>query len=80
MPSILHQHLKSSRWYAKKSDTLVVQADNSRKQTDNVDQCKSKLHDLIESAAKSVVRAEVSPEQIAKWKGQYVVVSLGILN
>ena len=80
VPSIIHKHLKSSRWYAAKSDTLVVQADNSRKQSDNVKECIHKLHDLIVSALKSVVRAEISPEQIAKRKKQYVIALLGIFK
>ncbi|SLM41204.1 Peptide chain release factor class I/class II [Lasallia pustulata] len=78
VPDILHEHLKASRYYAARSNTLVIQADNSRKQAGNVEHCKSKLYELLLSAGKSVVRAEVSPEQIAKWKSQYVIALLAL--
>ena len=51
----------------------MIQADGSRKQADNVQDCLNKLHDLIVSAGKSVVRGEVSPEQLAKIKREYVI-------
>lgn len=78
VPRILHEHLRSSRWYALRSNSLVFQADSSRKQSDNVAVCMKKLHDLFVSAAKSVVRAESPPEKRAKAKREYVIALLGI--
>ena len=72
VPSILHPQLQESRYYAPKSGALVIQADGSRKQTDNVQECFKKLQDLILSAGRSVVRGETTPEQIARAKRLYV--------
>lgn len=80
VPSILHQYLRSSRWYATRSNSLLLQADSSRKQSVNVEDCKKKLHDLLVSAGKSAVRAEVSPEKKAKLKREYVIALLGTLE
>lgn len=78
LPRILHAPLKSSRWYAPRSNSLVIHADSCRKQSDNMADCLKKVHNLVVSAGKSVLRAEVSPEQIANWKRQYVTALLGI--
>lgn len=68
VPSIIHQQLQKSQYYAPNSQTLVIQADDSRKQSDNVDQCFRRLRDLILAAGKSVVKGETSPEQKARVK------------
>jgi hypothetical protein len=84
IPSILHEQLRNSQYYAPKSQSLVIQADGSRKQSDNVDQCFKILRDLILAAGKIVVRGETSPEQKARVKQLYVrhrtVVSHGLVN
>lgn len=80
VPSILHQYLRSSRWYATRSNSLVLHADSSRKQSVNLEDCKTKLHDLLVSAGKSAVRAEVSPEKKAKRKREYVIALFGTLE
>jgi peptidyl-tRNA hydrolase ICT1 len=72
VPSIIHQQLQKSQYYAPKSQTLVIHADGSRKQSDNVDQCFHTLRDLILAAGKTVVKGETSPEQRARVKQLYV--------
>lgn len=72
IPSILHQPLRRSQYYAPNSESLVIQADTSRKQRENVDQCFQILRDLILSAGKIVIRGETSPKQKARVKGLYV--------
>ena len=68
VPSILHQHIKASRFYAERSQALVIPADGSRKQGDNVEEAFMKLRDLIVDAGKRSVRGETSPEQVVKVK------------
>lgn len=65
-PAILHTSLRASKYFAEKSNSLVIQADGSRKQTDNVEECFQKLKLLIESAGKNVIKGETTPEQMAK--------------
>jgi len=60
LPGLLHHELMLSRFYAEKSNSLVIQADGSRKQGDNVDECFEKLHALILGIGKAVVRGELS--------------------
>lgn len=72
MPGILHHQLRRSRYYAPNSETLVIQADGSRRQSDNVDQCFQILRDQIVAAGKLAVKGETSPEQKAKVKKLYV--------
>lgn len=60
LPGLLHHELMLSRVYAEKSNSLVIQADGSRRQSDNVDECFEKLHALILRIGKAVVRGELS--------------------
>lgn len=66
VPGILYEQLASTRYYAERSDSLVIQADSSRKQTENVQECFAKLQDLFLFAGKNTVQGETSPEQAAK--------------
>lgn len=63
VPSLLHPELRASRYAAERSDGLVIQSDESRKQTSNVEACFEKLRQLLETAGKAVVRGETSEEQ-----------------
>ena len=72
VPEIFHQQLRKSRYYAPKSETLVIQADGSRKQSDNADQCFEILRDVILDIGKRVVKGETSPEQKARVKSLYM--------
>lgn len=66
IPAILHTSLRASKYFAEKSDSLVIQADGSRKQAENVQECFQKLKLLIESAGKNVIKGQTTPEQMAK--------------
>ena len=68
VPKILHQQIKESRFHAQRSQALVIQADSSRRQSDNVEEAFTKLRDIIATAGKTVVRGEVSPEHIERVK------------
>ena len=63
IPKLLHRPIETSRYYAAKSNDVVIQADDSRKQNDNVNACFRKLHELIVQAGRQTVPGETSPEQ-----------------
>ncbi|KAM3422256.1 hypothetical protein BST61_g2618 [Cercospora zeina] len=66
VPKVMHAPISNSRYHAAKSDHLVIQADDSRKQSDNVNACFRKLHDLIVQAGRETVPGETSPEQMKR--------------
>lgn len=76
IPAILHASLRASKYYAEKSHSLVIHADGSRKQSDNLHECFQKLRLLIVAAGKTAVKGETSPEQAAKVRNLYVPVDL----
>ena len=47
----------------------MIQADDSRKQSDNVNTCFRRLNDLIIEAGKEAVPGETSPEQVKRVEG-----------
>lgn len=56
----------NSRYHAQKSGDIVIQADDSRKQNENVNICFRKLHELIMRAGRDVVPGETSHEQLKR--------------
>lgn len=65
-PPFLHQCLRESRYFAAKTNSLVIQSDDSRKQGDNEAQCFRKLYDEIVESASKVLPGETSEAQKAK--------------
>lgn len=63
VPELIHITLRESRYYAKSSDALVIQADDSRKQADNADLCFQRLYQVIKECAEEIVPGETSEEQ-----------------
>ncbi|KAF1351888.1 hypothetical protein BDV97DRAFT_265262, partial [Delphinella strobiligena] len=68
LPPLLRPAVLRSRYCAAKSDALVIQADDSRKQNDNVHSCFVKLHNMIVEAGQDVVPGETSAEQLERVK------------
>ncbi|EFE31944.1 peptidyl-tRNA hydrolase domain protein [Trichophyton benhamiae CBS 112371] len=66
VPKILHPSIRSSRYYAENSQALVIQADESRKQSQNLNACFDKLTSMIAEAGRAAVPGETSPEQKKK--------------
>jgi peptidyl-tRNA hydrolase ICT1 len=75
VPSILHPQIRLSRYYAAKSDSIVIQADDSRKQADNADHCFAKLHDMVSEAGAKVLPGETSPMQKERVRTLYALIS-----
>ncbi|KAB8071908.1 hypothetical protein BDV29DRAFT_11201 [Aspergillus leporis] len=63
VPRVLHHPLRSSRYFAERSQSLVIQSEESRKQAANVESCYEKLLQLLESTATDVIPGETSQEQ-----------------
>jgi peptidyl-tRNA hydrolase ICT1 len=68
IPSLLHPAVLSSRFYAEKPRSLLIQSDSSRKQAANRDACYEKLRELLVELAKKNIPGETS--QIQKEKVQ----------
>ena len=68
VPSLLHASIKSSRYCADKSASLLIQSDDSRKQAANKDTCYRKLHQLIVGIGKDIVPGETSKDQMERVK------------
>ncbi|KAI9707126.1 MAG: hypothetical protein M1836_000086 [Candelina mexicana] len=60
--------IQESRFCASKSDSLVIQADSSRRQADNVQECFKKLHNMILDIGRSVLPGETSAQQKGRVK------------
>ncbi|KAL2421752.1 hypothetical protein ABEF95_004993 [Exophiala dermatitidis] len=69
IPPILHQGILASRYYAESSSSLVVQADESRKQQANKETCFRKLAQLIMDECKRAVPGETTDVQKKKVEG-----------
>jgi peptidyl-tRNA hydrolase ICT1 len=72
VPSLLHQPIRQSRYYAAKSNSIVIQADDSRKQTDNALHCFAKLHSLVTEVGINTLPGETSAVQKEHVKTLYV--------
>ncbi|KAH0291208.1 hypothetical protein KCU62_g2961, partial [Aureobasidium sp. EXF-3399] len=66
LPAVLRPAVAKSRYSAK--DDLVIQADDSRKQNENVHRCFVKLNEMIVQAGREVVPGETSAEQMERVK------------
>ncbi|RMZ74975.1 hypothetical protein DV737_g5566, partial [Chaetothyriales sp. CBS 132003] len=74
VPPVLHRGLRQSRYYAASSDSLLIQADDSRKQTANRDACYRRLTELVTEVYKASVPGETSQaqkERVKQLKTQY---------
>ncbi|KAJ4344987.1 hypothetical protein N0V95_006024 [Ascochyta clinopodiicola] len=64
VPTALHEEIGRSRYVAAKSNDMIVQADDSRKQNDNAHSCYKRLYDAIVEAGHTAIPNETSPEQM----------------
>ena len=80
IPDVLLPQLRASKYFAERSQSLVIQADGSRKQTANVQECFHKLNLLVLDAGKHAVKGETSPEHVAKVRRLYVVFSISFIT
>lgn len=74
VPRILHRPLRSSRYFAERSESLVIQSEESRKQAANVESCYEKLHQLLKNTARDAIPGETSQEQRDRVHKLYVYI------
>ncbi|KAJ5551164.1 hypothetical protein N7535_000893 [Penicillium sp. DV-2018c] len=63
VPRLVHPTLRASRYVADRSQCLVIQSDEERKQSNNVESCFDKLYQLLQSSAREVIPGETSQAQ-----------------
>ena len=73
IPTALHAEISRSRYVAAKSNDIIVQADDSRKQNDNAHACYKRLYDAIVEAGHNAVPNETSAEQMRHVKNLWVM-------
>jgi peptidyl-tRNA hydrolase ICT1 len=73
VPAVLHGEIRRSRYVAARSNTIIVQADDSRKQSDNAHSCYKRLYEAIAEAGQHAVPAETSADQVQRVKDLYVL-------
>lgn len=71
VPSALHPYMRDSRFYSSRSDAITVQADGSRKQSENVDECFRKLYDMIAEIGRGAIPGATSETQKARVQQMY---------
>ncbi|EXJ85184.1 hypothetical protein A1O3_05859 [Capronia epimyces CBS 606.96] len=68
IPPVLHEGILASRYYAQSSSSLVIQADDSRKQQANKETCVRKLVQEIVDIYNRTIPGETSADQKDKVK------------
>lgn len=68
LPEVLHDGIRKSTYYAGKTNSLLIQSDDSRKQAANKDTCFRKLNELVMNVYNSSVPGETSEDQKQKVK------------
>lgn len=63
VPKPLHQGLRSSRYYVLSSDSITIQCDSHRSQTDNTTETHRRLADEITRIYKDTIPGVTSPEK-----------------
>jgi len=66
VPQMIHDEIRESSYYARSSDSLVIQSDESRSQAQNAKSCYHLLFGLIKSAAQKRIPGETSEGQKQK--------------
>lgn len=73
VPNALHREISASRYVAERSNALIIQADDSRKQSDNAHSCYKRLYEALVDAGAAAIPGETSAEQAKRVKHLYVV-------
>ena len=68
IPHLLHSEVLASRYFASKSESLVIQGDESRSQAENIKECYGKLHAMVVAAGRKAVKGETSQTQVERVK------------
>jgi peptidyl-tRNA hydrolase ICT1 len=66
LPPMVFSGLRSSRYYAANSQSLIISSQRTRKQKENEEDCHEKLADEIKDLSRQLIPGETSVEQLAK--------------
>ncbi len=66
VPKVLHQDLRSSRYYVSSSDSIIIQCDTSRSQSENEGETHKRLAEEIDRIYRKRVPGITPPEQKKK--------------
>ncbi|TID14440.1 hypothetical protein E6O75_ATG09519 [Venturia nashicola] len=72
LPLLMHEPLYACRYYAKASESLVIQADDSRKQADNAELCWQRLYQLLKEVASIAVPATRRHGILCRFRGSKI--------
>ncbi|KAL1875951.1 hypothetical protein VTK73DRAFT_9662 [Phialemonium thermophilum] len=66
LPALLHGPIRTSRYYARRTDSIVVQAQSQRSRAANMDENHQKLFEEIQRLYSATIPGETSPEKKQK--------------
>lgn len=68
LPSILHESVRSSKFYSQRSDSISIQAQTERSRTANRDENHQKLFEELQTLYKTTVPGETSAVKARKYE------------
>ncbi|PVH97678.1 hypothetical protein DM02DRAFT_597174 [Periconia macrospinosa] len=68
IPTLLHPQIRASRYVTSQSNAIIIQADDSRKQSDNAHSCYKRLFEAILEAGRTAIPGETSAAQAQRVK------------
>ncbi|KAK4203500.1 hypothetical protein QBC40DRAFT_262347 [Triangularia verruculosa] len=68
LPKLLHAGLRESKYFSKRSDSLVFQAQTQRSRTANTEDNRQKLFDELQQLYEATVPNATRPEKAAKYE------------
>ncbi|KAK4444997.1 hypothetical protein QBC34DRAFT_359063 [Podospora aff. communis PSN243] len=68
LPSLLHESIRSSKYYSQRSDSISIQAQTQRSRIANRDENHQKLFEELQALYKSTVPGETSADKIRKYE------------
>jgi peptidyl-tRNA hydrolase ICT1 len=73
LPDYILRKVRENSRHLTKNDEIVIQADDSRKQPQNVEECFNRLHKILLSCVAKDVPGATSAEQKKRVAGLYVL-------
>ena len=72
VPPPLHANIRASQYFARGSDSLVIQSQDTRNRTTNLNRCYEKLLEILSRAGEDAIPGKTSDAQREKVKRLYV--------
>ncbi|KAK0611542.1 hypothetical protein B0T14DRAFT_330856 [Immersiella caudata] len=68
LPSLLHEGIRSSKYYSQRSDSISIQAQTQRSRTANRDENHQKLFEELQALYRSTIPGETSADKTRKYE------------